>query len=281
MSLTQPIFTAPIVIPATANYIEWSGGELVALPAGTYYWARTAAVAGSFNAILKAALEAQGGGGASWDVEVDSAAGHRAVTFRWNSGTLPTDFTFLNLDVLSPYLLGFDLDATEDEIDFGGGEEVTGSYQPAWLWEPREYTLDDTTTPVATTVVARSISGAAIIDDYGEWSRRDLYLAAVDGARVWQWCADDAGLATAGGTVVSSPHVALESLWRRCRTQPTTGAPLQLRYYRDSATFDAGGAHTALLEWSDPEQMRALEAAITQACPGPLLYAVRLRTREV
>lgn len=109
MSLTQPIFTVPIVIPTTADYIEWSGGETVELPAGTYYWARTAAVAGSFNAILKAALEAQGGVGADWDVEIDSAAGHRAVTFRWNGGTLPTDFTFLDLDVLSPYLLGFDL----------------------------------------------------------------------------------------------------------------------------------------------------------------------------
>ena len=280
MTLTQPIFLAPIVIPTTANLIQFSGGEMVSVAAGTYYWGKLGTHAGTFSAALKAGFDAADSG--SWDVELDNAVSRRALSLRWNSGALPTAITFLDLDVLSPYMLGLDPDPLEDTVSFGGGEEITGDLQPAWLWEPREYVLDDTTTPRATTVVARSISGAAIIDDYGQWDEREIRMEVVDGARVWRWAGADTAFALQAGLVVNEPHASLEALWDRCRTQPSSnGAPLQLRYYRNAVTWEANGSATATLEWTDPEQMRDLRTAVEQVSPGPLLYRVRLRAREV
>lgn len=280
MTLTMPIFEAPIVIPATANLIQFSGGEFVNVAAGVYYWGKDGTQAGTFCAALKAGFDAADSG--SWDVELDNAVSRRALTLRWNSGALPTAITFLDMDVLSPYMLGLDPDPLEDTVSFGGGEEITGDLQPAWIWEPREYVLDDTATPQATTVVSRSISGAAIIDDYGEWAQREIRLEVVAGARVWMWAGADTAFALQAGLVVDEPHASLEALWRRCRTQPATdGAPLRLQYYRNAATWESGGEPTAILEWTDPEQMSDLRAAVEQVSPSPLLYRVRLRAREV
>lgn len=280
MTLTQPVFLAPIVIPTTGVYLQINGSVDVTLAAGTYYWARSEATSGSFNELLADALDLATTG--TWTVGIDTAANRRVISIKQTSGSpTATSLVFTDLDVLSPYLLGFTTNPATASATVTAGT-ADGSYQPAWIWEPRDYVLDDTTTPQATTVVSRSISGAAVIDDYGEWAEREIRLEVVSGARVWQWAADDAAFAAAAGLATAEPHAALESLWRRCRTQPaSTGTPLQLRYYRNAATWDAAGAVTATLEWTDPEQMTDLRTAIEQVSPSPLLYRVRLRAREV
>lgn len=279
MSLTQPIFLLPITIPATGVYLRVNGSTDVTLAAGSYYWAQSEAQAGSLNALLADALDLATTG--SWSVGIDTTANRRVISIKQNSGSpTATSLVFADLNTLSPYLLGLDDDPAEDTATVTAGT-AAGAYQPAWIWEPVEFVRDDTTVPRATTVVARGIGGAAVIDDYGEFAEREIRLEVVQGARVWQWAADDAGFAAAAGLATGEPHAALESFWRRCRTQPALdGAPLRLRYYRSSATWEAAGAVTATLEWSDPDQLTDLRSAVEQVAPEPLLYRARLRTVE-
>ena len=279
MTLSKPIFLAPIVIPTTGVYLRINGSTDVTLAAGSYYWQRSEAAGGSLNDLLADALNLATTG--TWHVEVETFAGGRNVVITQDSGSpAATSLVFTDPAVIGPYVLGYSTNPAATTITVTAGV-ATSPYQPQGFWEPDEYILDDTITPIATTVVARSISGAAIIDDYGEWSQRELRLEAVDGARVWQWAADDSAFAAAAGVIAGDPHAALESFWRYCRTGPAAdGVPLQLRYYRATA-WDAGSAPVATLEWSDPEQLRDLRTAVEQVSPGPLLYRVRLRTREV
>ena len=163
MALTKPRFLLPIVIETAAVLIKLDGSTDVTIAAGTYWWLEDGS-ASDFLFVLDTALTAAGD---TWNVTINDTVDQDFILqFERTSGTT-TSLVFQDLDILSPYHLGFSTDSTATTITITGGKD-TGTYNLRWHWMPDEYTLGDQIQPRALTVVAQSdFDGSGIVDDYG------------------------------------------------------------------------------------------------------------------
>lgn len=273
MTLTNPIFLLPIVIPTThdgaGEAVKLNTTTDVTLPAGTYYWSPTGA-SGSFQDMLVTALNAAMAG--TWTVTLSTTTWHLSISY--TGASTPTNLTFVDLDVLAPWMFGSTSNKATATITFTA-KAWAGTMQPRWLWRPDEYVIDDQIRPRATTVVAMSpFDGSATIDNYGEWAERTLRMEAVPGARVYQWAIDDSVFAAAAGETQGDPNLALESFWRDCRTFGST--PPSIRYLPAGESAWATWGY-AVVQWVDAGQLSDLATVAADLTTEPLRYTVTMR----
>lgn len=301
MTMTKPLVVAPIVLTEAAAHvrISYASGSTsdITLAANSYYNCMTDVLSESDTDLLWKLVEALN----AWldDVQITgdwtittpgTGLGYRVAleydpsgTARTYGGTTIQRLTFLTTELTSVDL-GFNKvvgspDQTALFSSGGGVYTLTGSYQRSHVWNPDDYLLEWPAFPLAELALDVSpFNGDAYIDDYGEYSLRQLLLEFVAGARIYQFAADDSVLiAGVSGASVGDPNLALESLWRIARQETVAGVPPTLRVYPDR---DSPGTYWECV-WADSEQLRDLRGVAELQSRAPLRYRVRLQLLEV
>lgn len=279
--LAKPLYLMPIVIATTGDHltvVDGGGNTAVSLAAGTYYWDIDQTVAGSFNAVLSAALVSAYGG--AWEVSFDPSSW--LLTIAYTGASTPTSITFADADVLSAYDLGDSTTVGDLSLTLTA-KSWTATYTARWMWRPDEYLLDDEPDPRQTVVIAETISGAAVCDYHARRTYRMMRMEATPGARVYDQYAAQSDYATEAGTVASDPWVTLESFWRDAAELPANASPLAIRLIEDEDDW-LDGASVAppyvSLTWQDAEQLGSMRSFVELLTGQPLRFVVRLKMLE-
>lgn len=287
MSLTKPILLAPINVATSALWSSNITGKLGAgattdldLPSyaldgpGDYYLTGDSNNWDWLEALKEGVTNEMAVG---FDYSLDVTTGR--ITFTQDDASDDLVLTFNNLPNVSPYLLGFGTNPAATTITVPANDvPITGDWHCGRRWYPNALCFHPENKPVKVSSAPRTLSGAnGLLYDWSGHTRRSIMLAAVKGARVFQWAAEDAlsfGFAIAAGFErVGQRYGALDSFVHGVLEQAALydREPPPLLHLVSTADNIPRIVHLV-----DKRGLDAPEALVKQVSPEPLLYRVEL-----
>jgi hypothetical protein len=284
MSLTEPLYSLPIVVAGTETItvdMNAGAGDFVAtLTAGTYYNHLTSS--GSFAAMIVDVLNTADTG-TPWALAVPSTG----LSFRLSlvrTGTTPdemTSFTFSDdairracgfsaLAITAGTELANDDPTTDDTT-------LTGSFQRGYMWLPRTLLGIDERVPISEVAGSVTAQGRAVVDGYGEYERIRHVIEFVPGPLVYTDKAADTDFAgvQVTGMATGDDCAPLDQFWTLCRTG-ANGAPPVIKYVPDSTDT----ATTEDIVIADLAWLQDMDNVAEETSKSPLLYRVRINAME-